>query len=331
MKLDGIDHTSTILDCMACVGGNSISFLEYFSKCICVEKDNDKASMLVNNLNNFNRYSDKNIGEYTVINNDILKVLRNEELDIVKYGCDVVFVDPPWGGTTYKYSKKIKIKINELSLVEFITLLQNITRYVVLKLPFNYDMKHLHKSLVKSNEKIGHIINVQDIKNTKDSIKMKIVFIELKSNNNQVNINNNDAEEDDVIDINIGHTLISRGIKTISALQSKHKNKHKNKKTDKCDIISHDLDSGIFNLQDSQASLESVPQNVKIIQLKEYVSPSIQKSNDTIETLIEEEVEPREEHEDYEEDNKCEALSNDSEVKDNSGYNNKKILIIKKM
>ena len=284
MKLDGIDHTSTILDCMACVGGNSISFLEYFSKCICVEKDNDKASMLVNNLNNFNRYSDKNIGEYTVINNDILKVLRNEELDIVKYGCDVVFVDPPWGGTTYK-----------------------------------------------SNEKIGHIINVQDIKNTKDSIKMKIVFIELKSNNNQVNINNNDAEEDDVIDINIGHTLISRGIKTISALQSKHKNKHKNKKTDKCDIISHDLDSGIFNLQDSQASLESVPQNVKIIQLKEYVSPSIQKSNDTIETLIEEEVEPREEHEDYEEDNKCEALSNDSEVKDNSGYNNKKILIIKKM
>ena len=264
MKLPGIDHTSTILECMSCVGGNSISFLEYFSKNIFVEKDPDKASMLINNLQNYKEYSKKQLGEYSVINNDILNVIQNKEHDFIRNGCDVVFVDPPWGGTNYKHSKKLKIKIGEHSLAEFVALFRSITRYVIFKLPFNYDMKHLHKSLhvPHAKENIGSIINVQDIKNTKNAIKMKIVFIEILPEQETTF-----TPEEQELDINIGHALIqNRDItkkKYKNKVPSSHQDTHSNE----------DIESGFLNINNSKTSLDMTPSTTKVIKVKGYSKP----------------------------------------------------------
>jgi DNA-directed RNA polymerase II subunit RPB2 len=266
MKLPGIDHTSTILECMSCVGGNSISFLEYFSNSIFVEKDPDKTSMLINNVQNYKEYSKKQLGDYSIINNDILKVIQNKEHEFIRNGCDVVFVDPPWGGTNYKHSKKLKIKIGQYSLAEFVALFRNITRYVVFKLPFNYDMKHLHKSLQvpSAKENIGSIINVQDIKNTKNAVKMKIVFIELLPEQETTF-----TPEEQELDINIGHSLVEDRDVTKKKYKNEITSPHQDTQ------LNDDIESGFLNIENSKASLDMVPSTAKIIKVQGYSKPSI--------------------------------------------------------
>ena len=311
MKLDGIDHTSTILECMACVGGNSISFLDYFTKCIFVEKDSDKTSMLENNVNNYKKFSRKMTGEYSVINKDIIQVIRNMELYNIKNGCDVVFVDPPWGGVHYKYSQNIKFKIDDKTLAEFIDLLRHMTRYVIFKLPFNYDIKHLHKSLSKGCS----IINVQDIKNTKGVIKMKIVFIEVTPSTSAVIDMNNKRSMDQRI---LGNTHIVTNDNQSSCMLPSQPD---------------ELDMGFLNLKDSQEDISVRPNTTKIITLKGFQPASPQPNIDH--TVNISELNSRggdEDHEDHEDHENHEDTSYVNEdIQSNIQPNTGRTIIIKKI
>ena len=243
LKLKGIDHTSSILECMSCVGGNSISFLQYFDKCVFVEKDSNKVDMLTNNINSLSTYISKKIGNFSIVNGDIDTLITGKKNNILNQSFDIVFIDPPWGGKHYKYDKNIKIKIDNRPLFEFIHSFKDMARYVVLKLPFNYDMEHLKLKLNNDCK----VIHTHDIKNSKDKIKMKIIIVEI-SKSNMFSSNN-----------------IINSIKKIATIQDKNHRSRMNIEleidtTSDKDVVEKidPIDESIFNLKQNMVATDSL-------------------------------------------------------------------------
>ena len=243
LKLKGIDHTSSILECMSCVGGNSISFLQYFDKCVFVEKDSNKVDMLTNNINSLSTYISKKIGNFSIVNGDIDTLITGKKNNILNQSFDIVFIDPPWGGKHYKYDKNIKIKIDNRPLFEFIHSFKDMARYVVLKLPFNYDMEHLKLKLNNDCK----VIHTHDIKNSKDKIKMKIIIVEI-SKSNMFSSNN-----------------IINSIKKIATIQDKNHMSGMNIEleidtTSDKDVVEKidPIDESIFNLKQNMVATDSL-------------------------------------------------------------------------
>ena len=79
----------TITDAMACVGGNTLSFSNFFNKVIANEINTTRYQYLVHNMKEYNR---ENIVFY---NDNYLNLMNKLEQNIV-------FIDPPWGGPIYK-------------------------------------------------------------------------------------------------------------------------------------------------------------------------------------------------------------------------------------
>ena len=112
-----------IIDATAGVGGNSISFGTYFSNVTSIEMDTERFNLLVDNLNTHN------------IKN---KTINGNFLDYLDIDYNLIFIDLPWGGPSYKYKNSISLSIDNISLYDLIKKINN--KIIVLKLPFNYDM-----------------------------------------------------------------------------------------------------------------------------------------------------------------------------------------------
>jgi len=149
---------NTILDSTAGLGGNTLSFANYFNKVISVEYDKERFELLKNNIDN---YTYNNI---VLHNFDFLQILKeiNEQID-------VVFVDPPWGGPNYKFDDNLNIKISNTSLSDICILLDNYSfndnkiKIIIFKLPYNFNYNEMIdncKSIVKLHQiiKEGNII-----------------------------------------------------------------------------------------------------------------------------------------------------------------------------
>ena len=126
----------TIMDCTACVGGDTITFGGIFGKVISVELDINKYNMLVNNIK---EYEMTNI---TTINDNCLKLYTSIE------AVDIMYFDPPWGGKGYKYKKNLRLCINSVYIDEIVNQLFGDTmkskiKMAVFKLPKNYDIYDL--------------------------------------------------------------------------------------------------------------------------------------------------------------------------------------------
>jgi len=122
----------TITDAMACIGGDTLTFSQFFTKINAIEIDKVRFEYLKHNMELFEC---KNI-EY--INNDYLKIMENIKQD-------VIYIDPPWGGPEYKTKKNIKITIGEQKLEDICHKIidKKLCKLLVLKLPFNYDLNEL--------------------------------------------------------------------------------------------------------------------------------------------------------------------------------------------
>lgn len=137
-------NNSIITDATAGVGGNTISFAKNFKFVYSVEIDKTRSEYLLNNINVYNL---KNV---KVINDDCLNVINKID------NHDVVFIDPPWGGRSYKDFKMLKLNISNISLE---TLCNNIfdkqkmkctPNIIVLKLPVNYNLRYLYQKIMSS-------------------------------------------------------------------------------------------------------------------------------------------------------------------------------------
>ena len=142
---------TTIIDSTSGIGGNSINFAKYFNKVNSVEINEIHYNVLKNNINALNI---KNINIY---HNNFLNLINANKL----HG-DIFFIDPPWGGKSYKSFKYFFLKIGKLPLINVLNILyENKFKYVVLKAPYNlnisllvgstkYDNINIYKNLKKN-------------------------------------------------------------------------------------------------------------------------------------------------------------------------------------
>ena len=99
------EHT-IIVDAMASVGGNTISFTDLTSSVVSVEVDDTRAEAL-----------DNNIKVYGI--EDKVLLFRSNYLTLYdKLEQDIVFLDPPWGGINYKNFDEIRLFIDNICIIK---------------------------------------------------------------------------------------------------------------------------------------------------------------------------------------------------------------------
>lgn len=176
-----------IIDYTSGVGGNVLSFSKYFKYIYAIEICKNRANYLKNNVE---IYGFKNI---EVINKCALEFTLN---DLILVNPSVIFIDPPWGGSNYKSNENLLLKLGSMSVEELIIDIakkfsdhyKNLiilkpkektnnynNKFVILKLPKNYNIEYLYDSLKNNNNENYNIVIYLYILN-----KMLIVVCELQ-------------------------------------------------------------------------------------------------------------------------------------------------------
>jgi 16S rRNA G966 N2-methylase RsmD len=152
------------------VGGNILSFLKYFGFVYAVEKCSMRAEYLENNIN---VYGFKNC---YIMNKCALDFNTD---DLIKINPSVIFIDPPWGGSNYKSNDNLLLKLGSLSIEELVIDITNRfseyyseiikynvkeknnnynNKFIILKLPKNYDIEYFYNYLKKYNNNQNYSI-----------------------------------------------------------------------------------------------------------------------------------------------------------------------------
>ncbi len=139
------NEDAVITDATAGVGGNAISFALKFKYVNAIEIDTKRSEYLKHNIDVFQV---KNIKVY---NEDCTKIL--DKLD----SHHVIFLDPPWGGKSYKDHQLLKLQISNAS-VELMCndmmnskIMKTVPEIIILKLPTNYDIIYLYNIVKNKN------------------------------------------------------------------------------------------------------------------------------------------------------------------------------------
>jgi predicted RNA methylase len=143
LTLPGITPDSIITDATASIGGNVIAYAEKFKHVNAIELDNGRAAMLKHNIKVLTKYLKLgHVDIHTGYGQDIMLTLNS----------DIISFDPPWG-VDYKKHPTGTLRLtlgantnnNELLIPfeEIVNTTLVIAKYVVIKLPINYDFEHL--------------------------------------------------------------------------------------------------------------------------------------------------------------------------------------------
>jgi 16S rRNA G966 N2-methylase RsmD len=123
-----------IMDCTACVGGDSIGFGLTFSKVISIEYDKINYQCLLNNIEIYK------LNNVVALNFDFLE----QGFDVIKENKpDVLYFDPPWGGKDYYLQDKIELFLNNKNIKDIIRDIFSEFDFVsniVVKAPSNYNI-----------------------------------------------------------------------------------------------------------------------------------------------------------------------------------------------
>lgn len=140
---NGVENPETVnlLDCTGGVGCDSIQFALNFNHVTTIEIDKDRFIQLEHNIE---QYKLTNI---STINGNSALLARSIQ------NVSVVYIDPPWGGSSYKDHEKLRLKFGDGELEDFAQSLFNdpdrtkSISLIVLKLPKNYDVDYLYSKL----------------------------------------------------------------------------------------------------------------------------------------------------------------------------------------
>lgn len=126
-KYCGKDYT--IVDANAGMGGNSVYFCKFFNFVYCIDISDQVVGYLHHNLKEFNNKF--------IINENCLDILK-----IINY--DVIFFDPPWGGSSYKFKETVNLYLNGININEIIELYYYIKdlKIICLKAPRNFNVNY---------------------------------------------------------------------------------------------------------------------------------------------------------------------------------------------
>ena len=135
----------TIFDATAGVGGDTIALAKVFKTVLSCEINQDRFMMLKNNVSIYNLYN------VIPLNRDSLDIMHN--INFV----DVVYFDPPWGGSDYKSQSRLKLSLGGEDIESVVNNLfdrkktKSNIKLVALKLPNNYDIKYLYEKTKNDN------------------------------------------------------------------------------------------------------------------------------------------------------------------------------------
>lgn len=153
-QLDKQPSNCIITDATACVGGDTLSFSTYFKRVQSVEMNPTHYSMLKNNIDVYKR---KNVDVYL---GDYVRLMP-------KLKQDIVFIDPPWGGPSYKSKKNLKLQLSTTPIYKVIQFLYNKVSMIVLKTPVNFDINSIFeytsfktKKPQYQNIHVYHLVNM---------------------------------------------------------------------------------------------------------------------------------------------------------------------------
>ena len=138
---ENVDYSSeNIIDGTSGIGGNTINFSKYFKFVYAIEINNVHFNVLNNNLE---ALSIKNVATYMDNFLNILNEVNNS---------NIYFLDPPWGGKSYKNYKYFNLKIGKLPIYNIINILydQKI-KYVILKAPVNLNLSSIYENIKYEN------------------------------------------------------------------------------------------------------------------------------------------------------------------------------------
>ena len=144
-------HPSTqiITDGTAGIGGNVIDFSKHFSQVNAVEINKVHYEVLKNNVEAIDL---KNVKTY---NDNFLNFV-----DLFKYQNSIFFIDPPWGGKSYKNFKYFNLKLGKIMIYDVINILfKKGYKYVFLKAPINLNVSPILASSLYTNYNIHKNIN----------------------------------------------------------------------------------------------------------------------------------------------------------------------------
>lgn len=142
----------TIVDANAGIGGNSVFFCKYCKFVYCIDTSSEAITYLEHNLNDYNNK--------TIINENCLDILK-----IINY--DIIFFDPPWGGSNYKFKKNMLLYLDGININKIIESLYFSCNIIVLKSPINFMINY--KSL-------WNIIVNNVYKNDNKTISFKLII-----------------------------------------------------------------------------------------------------------------------------------------------------------
>lgn len=120
-----------ITDATACVGGNSFSFSKHFPFVQAIELDKIRFDYLKANLQTLETI---NVACYWGDCIDVVPYLKQ----------DLVFLDPPWGGPSYKDKKSIDLYLSGVELSEVCKIVKPYCRYLALKVPQNFALERFN-------------------------------------------------------------------------------------------------------------------------------------------------------------------------------------------
>lgn len=147
----------TILDGTANVGGDVINFglNPNVARVVAIEINPDTFAMLENNIRVYGLERK-------------IQAIHGNSLDIIGKCADgehfdILFLDAPWGGTSYKAQKFLDLEMSGKKLADVVSMAQKCRNIdnIILKIPFNYNLYQL----IRQSE--FHTIIIEKIKTFK--------------------------------------------------------------------------------------------------------------------------------------------------------------------
>lgn len=138
----------SVTDAFGNTGGMTIMLARYFNHVNTSEITPQNCEILKNNLQVYNLSH-----KVDVICGDYLKYMTT-------FKQDIIFFDPPWGGSDYNKKYTIHLGIDNVNINCIINQLVNHAKYIFLRVPFNYNLNDL-KYII--NNKIIYTLNKKKI------------------------------------------------------------------------------------------------------------------------------------------------------------------------
>ena len=153
----------TITDGCACVGGNVLAFSDIFKTVHAIEIDETRCKMLKYNMEEVCKKTN-----VKVYNDDYSKTYMT-------YSQDIIYLDPPWGGTQYTTTdKEDKLYLGKTTLIEYVNLLQTVCSVCTARVPSHYDVTNFAKQVIKYSVDNNNKLTYN--RNGKKYIEMPLIF-----------------------------------------------------------------------------------------------------------------------------------------------------------